>query len=458
MRLPALARHAAAYGVTIALLCVPALWNGFPLMFDDVGGYLERWPTGSLGLGRSTVYGLMLWGTRSAAFVPVIVLQALVTAFVVDCSVAVFAPARPRWVLPVAVAAIAATSGVALYVCKPIPDAWAAPAVLALHLVAWHGASLAKWERAVLAAIVVFAGATHMATFGVLAGLSVLYAIAWLARRRFGFAPRIGAAIMAVWSGLLLLLVGNVMAAGQFTLGSDGEIFLFARMVEDGMAANILAEECPRADWQLCRYRDALPAYAEAFIFDADSPLRKIGGAADPRARAEIAAIIARSLARHPLAHAARARALTAGQFVDVGTGGAIEPLMSGHTRAMLARYAPALIPGFDAARQQTDDIDVSDWSDWVVMPLSVAASLALPVLAVLVWRSGRRRAAMLPALLSVALVGNAAICGVVAGMNDRYQARLAWLAPLAIGLAGWSFAGARRKSGAVSVVQPSPP
>ncbi len=342
MPLPALARHAAAYGVTIALLCVPALWNGFPLMFDDVGGYLERWPTGSLGLGRSTVYGLMLWGTRSAAFVPVIVLQALVTAFVVDCSVAVFAPARPRWMLPVVVAAIAATSGAALYVCKPIPDAWAAPAVLALHLVAWHGASLAKWERAALAAIVVFAGATHMATFGVLAGLSVLYAIAWLARRRFGFAPRIGAAIMAVWSSLLLLLVGNVMAAGQFTLGSDGEIFLFARMVEDGMAANILAEECPRADWQLCRYRDALPAYAEAFMFDADSPLRKIGGAADPRARAEIAAIIARSLARHPLAHAARARVLTAGQFVDVGTGGAIEPLMSGRADSWLRCGAPA--------------------------------------------------------------------------------------------------------------------
>ena len=446
MSAPASARHAAPYCLAIALLCLPALWNGFPLMFDDVGGYLERWPTRSLGLGRTTVYGLMLWATRSAAFVPVIVLHAAATTFVVDRAIAVFVPVRQPWALPLVIAAIAATSGVALYACKPIPDAWAAPAVLALHLLAWHAASLAKWERAALAAIVVFAGAGHMATFGVLAGLSVLCVLAWLGRRRLGFAPRIGAAIIAVWSGPLLLVGGNVMVAGQLTLGSDGEIFLFSRMVEDGMAADILAEECPRADWQLCGYRDALPAYAEAFAFDAESPLRKIGGAADPRARAEIAAILARSLARHPRAHAARAVALTAGQFFDVGTGGAIEPLMSGHTRAMLVRYAPALVPGFDAARQQNGDIDLSAWSDWVVVPLSVAASLALPVLAVPIWRSGRRRAAMLPALLFIALVGNAAICSVVAGQNDRYQARLAWLAPLAIALAGRSPAGYRKK------------
>ena len=160
-----------------------------------------------------------------------------------------------------AVAAIAATSGVALYVCKPIPDAWAAPAVLALHLLVSHSPSLAKWEHAALAVIIVFAGAAHMATFGVLAGLSVLCALAWLARRCLGLAPRIDVAIMAVWSGPLLLLVGNIMVAGQLTLGSDGEIFLFARMVEDGMAADILAEECPRVDWQLCRYRDALRTF-----------------------------------------------------------------------------------------------------------------------------------------------------------------------------------------------------
>lgn len=431
------ARSTAAYAVAIVLLLLPALWNGFPLMFDDVGGYLERWPSGSLSIGRSTSYGLLLWITQSASFFPILVLQALVTTFVVDCALKVWVvPAPPRWLLPAVIAAIAVASGAAMFVSKTIPDAWAAPAVLALHLLVWHTGSLATWQRAALAAIIAFAGASHMATFGVLAGLSILTMIAWLVRRRFGLAPiRPGVAIVAVWSGLLLSLIGNGIVTGHPALKMEGDIFLLGRMVEDGMAADILAEECPRPDWQLCLYRDALPPYQEAFIFYADSPLQKIGGAYDPRARKEIAAIIATSLKRHPFAHAARAIALTATQFVDVGTDDTMAPLWEGHTRWILGQYTPTLVPDFDAARQQTGTIDLSLWSNWIVVPLSLIASFALPVFAVLLWRRGRRRAAMLPALLFLALLGNAAICGAVTRSSNRYQARLAWLAELAVGL-----------------------
>lgn len=454
-----IARHAAAYAVAVVLLCGPALWNGLPLMFDDVGGYLERWPTASLGLGRSTVYGLALWIARAGSFFPLIALQALVTVFVVDRAIRAYVtPTPPPWWLPGVIAAIAATSGAAFFVSKAIPDAWAAPGVLALHLLAWHSERLATCERAALAAIVALAGAVHMATFGVLAGLSVLYAVAWLARRRLGLTPAIGLAVAAVWSGLLLLLAGNVIVAGRIAVPSEGDIFLFGRMVEDGMAGGILAEECPRPDWQLCDYRDALPGYQEAFIFDADGPLQKIGGENDPRARREIAAIIARSLARHPFAHAWSAVALTASQFVDLGTGGIMEPLMSWHTRWVLSRYAPALVAGFDAARQQTEEIDLTPWSDWAVVPLAITTSLALPGLAVLLWRAGRRRDAMLPAFVFLALLGNAAICGVVSSPNDRYQARLAWLAELACGLAAPALVRRRGATeGGVQAEEPVP-
>ncbi len=245
----------------------------------------------------------------------------------------------------------------------------------------------------------------------------------------------------AVSSGLVLLLAANLFVAGRFTLAPDGQIFLFGRLVEDGFAGKILTEECPRPDWRLCEYRDALPSYGEGFVFDAGSPLQKIGGADDPNARHEISAIIARSLVHHPLAQAARAIELTATQFLDVGTGGAMEPLNSWHTRWALSRYAPELVPRFDAARQQTDEIDLSPWSDWIVVPISIVASFALPMVVVLSWRRGRRREAMLPASLFLALLGNAVICGVVAGSNDRYQARLVWLAELAVGLSGCALA-----------------
>jgi hypothetical protein len=448
----------------MAIICLPACWNHFPLMFDDVGGYLERWPTGSLGHGRSTVYGLLLWVTRWGAFVPVILLQALVTTFIVDRMIRIFAPEGPAlvkpgsprrnegansdappWPLPWVVVLLALTSGVAFFVSKAIPDAWAAPAVLAEYLLAWHVEDLGKHERRMMAGIVAFAGASHLATFGVLAGLSVLEVIAWLARRRLRVAPTgVVLASAAVWSGLLLLLCVNIIVAGRFTLTPGGEVFLLGRMVEDGMASEILREECPRSDWQLCAFQNALPDYSEAFIFDSNSPLQKIGGEDDPRVRSEITSIVTRSLTRHPIEHLERAIALTARQFVDVGTGDAMEPLMAQHTRWMLTRYAPQLVPGFDAAHQQTESIDLSTWSDWVVVPISIVASFTLPVLAVLLWWSGRRREAMLPIMMFMALLGNAVICGVTIGSDDRYQARLVWIATLTMGL--WVQAWARGK------------
>jgi len=436
------------YVLAVALLCLPALWNGFPLMFDDVGGYLERWPTGTLGLGRSTVYGLLLWITRWTSFLPIVLLQALVATFVVDCALRAFGAGRLPWILPGTVAAIAMTSGAAFFTSKLIPDSWAAPGVLALHLLAWRIDSLSKFESTAMVAIVAIAGASHMATLGVLAGLSVLHVIAWLLRRKLHVSPKgLAVAMAATCSGLALLLVTDAVVAGRFVLTPGGSVFFLARLLEDGMLSKILAEECPRPDWQFCNFRNELPTYAEAFIWEANSPLYKLGNADNPRTRREVVSIIARSVLNHPFEHIERAITLTAEQFLDTGVGGGMEPLASVHARWTLMRYAPWVLPRHDAARQQMEAIDLTWWSDWVVVPIAVAASVALPMLAVFMWRQHCRQEALLTTMLFLALVGNAAICGVISSPNDRYQARLVWLAPLAIGLTvrSWIVATQRR-------------
>jgi hypothetical protein len=42
------------------LLIAPAIWNGYPLLQYDTGGYLARWYEGYLVPSRSTVFGLYL--------------------------------------------------------------------------------------------------------------------------------------------------------------------------------------------------------------------------------------------------------------------------------------------------------------------------------------------------------------------------------------------------------------
>ena len=69
--------------LSISLLVGPALWNGFPLLQYDTGGYLARWYEGTLVPSRAVVYGLMLNAGEVAAFWPVVLVQAALTVWVV---------------------------------------------------------------------------------------------------------------------------------------------------------------------------------------------------------------------------------------------------------------------------------------------------------------------------------------------------------------------------------------
>src|SRR3954468_21430590 len=74
-------------GVALAgtiLLLAPALWNGFPLLQYDTGGYIARWYEGTLEVSRSTVYGLFLNALTHPDFWPAIVVQAALTVWILS--------------------------------------------------------------------------------------------------------------------------------------------------------------------------------------------------------------------------------------------------------------------------------------------------------------------------------------------------------------------------------------
>jgi peptidoglycan/LPS O-acetylase OafA/YrhL len=84
----------------------------------------------------------------------------------------------------------------------------------------------------------------------------------------------------------------------------------------------------------------------------------------------------------------------------------------------------------FRAAAQQRDRFDFTT-INLIEVPLALAASGLMPILVVLL---RRRRPALAALALSatLALLANAAICGIFSGPTARYQSRLAPIAPLA--------------------------
>src|SRR5947209_372833 len=76
-------RFTAAIAATLMLLA-PALWNGFPLLQYDTGGYIARWYEGTLEVSRSTVYGLFLNLLAYADFWPAVLVQAALTVWILS--------------------------------------------------------------------------------------------------------------------------------------------------------------------------------------------------------------------------------------------------------------------------------------------------------------------------------------------------------------------------------------
>ena len=87
---------AAAIAIPLMLIA-PALWNGYPLLQWDTGGYLARWYEGYLVPTRSTVFGLYLHFGQASRFWINLGIQALATLWILQLTLRVFG-ARMAWV------------------------------------------------------------------------------------------------------------------------------------------------------------------------------------------------------------------------------------------------------------------------------------------------------------------------------------------------------------------------
>jgi len=77
------ARWALAVLLSMAFLSAPAVWNRFPLLQYDTGGYLARWYEPYLVPSRAVVYGLILNAGAPLSFWPVVVVQCALTVWIV---------------------------------------------------------------------------------------------------------------------------------------------------------------------------------------------------------------------------------------------------------------------------------------------------------------------------------------------------------------------------------------
>jgi hypothetical protein len=436
----------AMLGIMLALMGA-ALWNGFPLIFPDTGGYFTRPIEGSLAMGRSALYGLFLYVGIPLAFWPAVLAQCALTAWLIVLTLRAHGLRdRPGFAFGV-VLALCATTSLPWFAGQLMPDIFFPLAVLALHLLVFRHDSLNAAERIGLVAVIAVAMASHMAALGVCAGTLIALA---LARRLVPQALpplRAGLAGVAVACGIALALVSNAAITGQFAFTPGGANFLFGRLIEDGIVARYVGDECPDPALRLCAYRNELPDNADDWLWGPGTAFYKLGG--DDGFRDEAREIILETLRLYPAEHLVSAAADTLQQFVTFKTEVA-PPSHNAPAIAAFKQYTPQWFAALMRAHQQSDPPDAAllNWVHWPVAAFSLAA------LAVLL--AFRRRfgvtppATALTATVLLALAANAAVCGIFSHPVDRYQSRLVLLAPLALAVAVCSRRRATSAQGAI--------
>jgi hypothetical protein len=410
---------------TIVFLLAPAIWNGYPLLEYDTGGYLARWYEGYLVPSRSTVYGIYLHLGEGSYFWINLAFQAVLTFWILQLTLRVLGMARPLRLLAIALVLIL-TTALPWLASMLLTDIFAGLAVLSLFLLVVHNDRLSTVEKILLFLYTSFAAATHSATFGVLFGLCVLGWIAkpWL-RRRLPLSGLVQGSVTLV-VGAAMLLAANFALSGNLAWTPGGAGVSFGRMMQDGIVARYLNDHCDKIKLKLCPYRNQLPATADEFLWANDSIFNKLGRFEGMNAEMEF--IATEALKAYPFWQAEAAAVATVSQLLHVGTGEGTNGWIP-HTYGIIERYLPGQKVAMRAAHQQHWDINFAA-INYLHVPVALLSMLLLAAIALgALWRRRLDDIELLAATVCVALLGNAFICGTISGPHDRYGARMVWIA-----------------------------
>ncbi len=423
---------ALAIVLSMTILIAPAIWNQFPLLQWDTGGYLARWYEGTLVPSRAVVYGLMLRAGVPFAFWPVLLVQSALTVWVVALMLRAHDLGQRPWLLLGVIAALSVFTTLPFLTAILLTDIFCGLGVLALYLLLMRSDTLNRAERIGLIVLVAVSAATHSATIAVLIALIAAAAVLRLVNReRMPFA-NLGNATIALILGAVMVFGANYAVAKRLAWTPGGFSIAFGRMLQDGIVKKYLHAHCPDPKLRLCAVKDSIPQDADTWFWGSDlfDRMGRFAGLGK-----EMETIALGSLADYPGLQIKTATIATLRQLISVRTGEGVQDDLW-HTRTIIERYTPQLVADMRAAQQQRGKLSFVTLNE-LHYPVALFSMALLTLLIAMAWR--RRipsELGELAATCMLALLANAFVCGALSNPHDRYGARVIWLAVFATGLA----------------------
>ena len=423
----------------VAALCLPALFNRDPIVYPDtrayyLGGRAAVEKIASVlqpadGIGGSDALASALQkarGVRSAyysllVYVPahvlslwlVVLLQAVVVAFVLRLAFNLVCPDRGRWQTTAFITAVALTTTLPWTVSLIMPDVFTGVMALSLMLVAVFWRALDTPARIGLFAVIAGSLVMHLTNLPMALGILAASFLVTGVRdyRRY---VMIGGAVARSAAAMLAVGVGGFH---QWTMAPQAPPFLLARSLEDGPARLYLQDHCPRINLVMCRHIDQLDTTTGMFLWDERGIYSSASLEEQAALRAEDKTIYLHAALEHPWM---QLHAMAHNALLQLG-------LFTLHEYAIpsSAQYTPTDMTLYNATPEE------SWWQPVFSIPNYLFVAVALGFLGH-AWYRGRLSPVQRQLVsLVLATVILSALAGALSEPVPRYQARVIWLLPM---------------------------
>ena len=434
----------AVYGPPFVIFVVPALINGFPLVYSDSGTYLRAAIVGTIPDDRPIYYSLFLFPLHwRATLWPPIAVQSAMAIAVLDIFLRRNLAPLPRLHLGLLLCSLAVLTSLPVFASQIMPDLFTPLMILSLSILIFRWSDITSGERPFLYTVSLAGLCFHQANF-LIAFLTIIFAIPFRLAldRSWSQSIRVFAVLGSLVAlGVGLLLLPNYIAYHEFVATRGSGTFLLAKLIDNGPGLDYLTAKCRVQDYSICSQLPAIRHHKEIVSLNPteestedyflwDGPRRAAGdwdGLALYAGSMAVASIL-----QEPRAFALASFAGFAHQLFrfDTGDGLRVYGPETWISKVLKTYFLSGVNRAYLASRQETGRLGLT-----MVIYLHrlsvIAALLVIGILLVGTFRTDRALGGTACTLL-LAVLANAAVTGALSVVVDRYQSRVVGLIVIA--------------------------
>lgn len=435
--------------VCALIMTLPAIYNGYPFLFQDSWDYLS----GFAKIYRLPVYGTftrlgIVFGTPWA----IALAQGFIIAHLMYyVNKSVFGKTN-LWFLMAQTAVLTAISSLPFFSAFMMADVFTPILFMALYLLAFHSNIIPLPIKVYFWGLAVFAAMAHITNIYLGLGILIFAAMVKFIRSDFSVSALKPLAVPMV---IMVTAIGWVMSLNAyyfrtFSLSPASPVFALANLVSQGPARQYILDVCPQAQLKICKFAKALPSDVNDFLWHKGGVVPEFKGFRNFAPEAKY--IVKETIVRYP------------GEVIK-NSAEYFKDSFSVHTPAvelnsslikdkvyvaLWRNYGKQERDTYLRSKQANDALpyDLIRFIDDVTYPTSLALLIVISL--ALVRRINDNRL-LFPLFTLVFVLGNNFLCATASGLFDRYQARVSWLMVFAVILmAGYATQQYRSKTAIV--------